>query len=75
MPGHFVVIDHHNGGEWLDSCGLRWSVVHFDGDRAGCFISSDTKAGAIATMKAMAEGSDDADLGQHEETPWWEESA
>lgn len=74
LPGHFVVIDHEKGGDWLDSGGLRWSVVHFVGDRGGCFVSSETKAGAIATMKEVAAGSDSVDFGQHEENPWWEEA-
>ena len=66
LPGHFVIIDRKNGGDWIDADD-RWVVIHINGDACGCMVSLTSLPAARDIMRAMAAGGDDVDLGQHDE--------
>lgn len=64
LPGHFVIIDHKNGGEWLDA-GHRWIVIHARPEGSwGCMIAFTSLPAARDMMYHMAAGGNDGDFGQ-----------
>ena len=74
LPGHFAVFDKKNGGDWVTGTdGERWGVLHIKPDgEAGCVVCLTALPSARALMVDMAEGSDVADLGQHETNYFYE---
>ena len=68
LPGHFVIIDRQNGGDWIDADN-RWVVIHANGDKFGCMVSLPSCKAARDVMYHVAGGGDDVDFGQHERPP------
>lgn len=65
LPGHIVIFDRENGGDWIDA-GDRWVVMHINGDDCGCMVAVGSMASARDLMKHVANGGDEVDLGQHQ---------
>jgi len=64
LPGHIVIFDRANGGEWIAADG-RWIVMHIDGDALGCMVEVGSMQSARELMKHVANGGDEVDLGQN----------
>ena len=66
LPGHIVIFDRQNGGDWIDAT-ERWVVMHINGDDCGCTVAVGSLTSARDLMKNVANGGDDVDLGQNTE--------
>lgn len=66
LPGHFVVIDRKNGGDWIHA-ESRWVLMHMDGQKCKCFVSVTDRKSATDLMKEIANGVDVVDLGQYQD--------
>ena len=69
LPGYFAVFDKNKGGDWVTGTdGERWGVLHIKPDgSAGCIVTLTQLKHARDLAVDMANGSDAADLGQHED--------
>jgi len=68
LPGHFVIIDRQQGGDWIDA-DHRWIVIHANGDKFGCMVALKSLTSARDIMYHVCAGGDDIDFGQHDEVP------
>lgn len=66
LPGYFVVYDRDATPSPGMDADNRWIVMH---EPSSHMVSLPNMPAARALMVAMANGSDEADFGQHEPTP------
>lgn len=72
LPGHFIVLDAKDGGDWaFGGSELRWAVMYepniWETYRPATIVCMPTKISAIELMKAAASGSDECDFGQNDD--------